>query len=413
MSERWCLAVVLAVVALVGYFPSRTIQAAVNGAQQERCITSSNKTGYCMPESSCQDEALVDLRINTAEACATNTPTYEETVPTEINGYENSDNMLENAEDSTSSAVLSPTPATDTSDILPDLMPEFTPENFTYQECGQRNRNGVAKNTINQEFFAEYGELPWMVALLKQSEKVYCCNGALISSNAILTTAHCVLNCGHPNTKILVRVGVWNMSSTADTTESRKEFLIKNVHKYPDYYPTSPGNNIAVLQLNESVQYQATVQPVCLPPPKIELTSRENMIASGWGKMRNQNTAYNNILKRLDLQREETELCKANVKLAQKNNNLHESFVCATTNHGDREKPCGGDAGSPVVVELPGSTERYYLHGLVSWGYSCNQTSNSRTVLTHVAHFRQWIDETLEALKKGNKKSKKKAERHA
>uniref|UniRef100_A0A182W1T3 Peptidase S1 domain-containing protein n=1 Tax=Anopheles minimus TaxID=112268 RepID=A0A182W1T3_9DIPT len=566
MGARWCFVVnrVVVVLLVVGYFPTGTIQAAVNGGRQEQCITSSNKAGYCMSAKSCNSSTFVDLRSGDDKSCSdaslhccpiaeaetpsgkSRSPLYTQcdsnrgycvlsemcsvrtfrlrsnrcpsfaevccpktavvddflepveavvttTAPstttsstassgtaasstTESYGSDSiasstaesygSDTIANSTTESsgatsTASGIITSTipaldlppptttsttttstyeekgtsetddlgslesfigsegtssiasPATETLDFIHKLMPEFTPENFTYHDCGQRNRNGVAKNTISQEFLAEYGELPWMVALLQLPEKRYCCNGALIESNAVLTTVHCVSKCGDSAAHLLVRVGEWDMSSADEMMLPRKDIGVKNVHKHPDYQASSLINNIAVLQLNVPLEYQATVQPVCLPSAEYSLMNHETMIATGWGAFVKGNTesAGSKILKRLDLQRVESSICKEKLKAEQKpfEFNMDQSFVCANTNHGDRERPCGGDAGSPVVVEIPGTVDRYYLHGLVSWGYSCSQRRNTYTVLTQVVHFRKWIDETLNKLKKKNKKSKNKS----
>lgn len=281
-----------------------------------------------------------------------------------------------------------------TTHIVSALLQEFTPDNFSYRACGQRNPSGVVEHTVNEDFRAEYGEFPWMVALLELPEKRYCCNGALIDSNAILTTAHCVTRCGGKMAQIVARVGEWNMSSTDEMVIPREEIGVRSVHIHPAYFPSSLINNIAVLELKESVHYQPTVQPVCLPSTEQQLRSSENMIATGWGAMVGQDATVNQILKRLDLQRVEKSICQKELKTVQSpyRFELHQSFVCVGANHPEQERPCDGDAGSPVVVEIPSMVDRYYLHGLVSWGYGCNQKRNKHTVLTHVAYFRNWID---------------------
>uniref|UniRef100_A0A182K7B6 Peptidase S1 domain-containing protein n=1 Tax=Anopheles christyi TaxID=43041 RepID=A0A182K7B6_9DIPT len=288
------------------------------------------------------------------------------------------------------------------------LMPQFSPQNFSNKECGQLNLNGVVERTINQAFRAEYGEFPWMVALFQLPERRYCCNGALIDAKAILTTAHCVTRCGRQAAEIVARFGDWNMSSTVEMPIPWEEVGVRSVHQHPSFFPSSLINNIAVLELNHAVQYSATVQPVCLPTSEPSLRSRENMIATGWGALLEQNVPPTQILKRLDLQHVELGICRDELKRVQQpyGFTLHSSFVCATTNHADQERPCDGDAGGPVVVELPNTDNRYYLHGLVSWGYGCNQKRIPYTVLTKVVHFREWIDEIVQSIRKV-KKSKK------
>lgn len=73
------------------------------------------------------------------------------------------------------------------------------PEPTTPSYCGIRNNNGVDfKITGNKDNEAEYGEFPWMVAILNKSynpdgnENLAVCGGSLISPSVVLTGAHCV-----------------------------------------------------------------------------------------------------------------------------------------------------------------------------------------------------------------------------
>ncbi|XP_052890973.1 transmembrane protease serine 9-like [Anopheles moucheti] len=337
---------------------------------------------------------------------STNTPTAEaneEANTADPTSYD--ENQFPENSTEWHSSVTAPT--TDKPDPISNLLEKFSRDNFIYQECGQRNPNGVVEHTINQDVRAEYGEIPWMVALLELPDYRYCCNGALINKTAILTTAHCITICGGNVSQIVVRVGEWDMSSTVELILPRQDIGVKKIYVHDDYKKSSLINNIALLVLNASVEYQATVQPVCLPEAQYELKSHENMIATGWGAMVEANATSKQILKVLHLNRVEMSICKRELKTeVNRDFELHESFVCANINHKDKERPCKGDAGAPVVVEIPRMVNRYYLHGLVSWGYGCNQNRTTYTVLTHVGHFRNWIDGILQPkAKKNSKKS--------
>lgn len=82
----------------------------------------------------------------------------------------------------------------------PDRTNEIiTPPPIERKGCGQRHPNGVGfriTGAVDNE--AQFGEFPWMVAILKEemigNEKVnlYQCGGSLIHKLAVLTAAHCV-----------------------------------------------------------------------------------------------------------------------------------------------------------------------------------------------------------------------------
>ena len=54
---------------------------------------------------------------------------------------------------------------------------------------------------------------------------------------------------------------------------------------------------------------------------------------------------------------------------------------------------CHGDSGGPYVCG--DSTNRFVLHGAVSWGSPRCAASERYTVFARVAKFRQWIDNEM------------------
>lgn len=83
----------------------------------------------------------------------------------------------------------------------PDRQQTIAPTPTSSVGCGQRHPDGVGfRITGETDNEAQFGEFPWMVAILKeeaigpdgQKLNVHQCEGALIHIRAVLTAAHCV-----------------------------------------------------------------------------------------------------------------------------------------------------------------------------------------------------------------------------
>jgi secreted trypsin-like serine protease len=153
-------------------------------------------------------------------------------------------------------------------------------EEFRQVECGEFNHvydeTSVAKN-----------RWPFVAALLLRDEKRFFCGGSLISTNHILTAAHCL----HPKlstepidaANVLVYLGKHNLSDENEPGAVAVNAFKFHIHS--DWNPEDKVNydaDIAVIQLERIVERQQHIYPVCLWISYHNLFETDDGIVAGW-----------------------------------------------------------------------------------------------------------------------------------
>jgi len=274
----------------------------------------------------------------------------------------------------------------------------ITPPPKTQTGCGYRNANGVGfKITGATDHEAEYGEFPWMVAVLREEEiggqllNVYQCGGALITPTVVLTAAHCVQTFkSDPNT-LKIRAGEWDTQTKNELFEHQDRNVYEiAVHEH--YYKGGLYNDVALLFLSQPIDMSNDhIGTVCLPPKDTNFDYKR-CFASGWGKdVFGQEGKYQVILKKVELPIVPYKQCQDALRTTRLSSHfvLHASFICAGGEPG--KDTCKGDGGSPLVCPIPGTSDRFYQAGIVAWGIGCGE-NHIPGVYVNVAGFRDWID---------------------
>lgn len=121
-------------------------------------------------------------------------------------------------------------------------------------------------------------QYPWMTEV--QLAGRYYCGGSLINDLYVLTAAHCVE--GMPPELITLRFLEHNRSDSDATVLQRGALRVK-AHEL--YNPRSFDNDIALIQLDRPLSFEAHMRPVCLPVPSASFDG-EVAIVTGWGALR-------------------------------------------------------------------------------------------------------------------------------
>lgn len=95
------------------------------------------------------------------------------------------------------------------------------------------------------------------------------CGGALINSNHVLTAAHCLKD--FSSNSISITLLAHKLDGSTPGTFSRK--VLKSVI-HPLYNPSTFDNDIGVLKMEGSLEFQKMLRPVCLPNSGVDYSGR-------------------------------------------------------------------------------------------------------------------------------------------
>ena len=112
----------------------------------------------------------------------------------------------------------------------------------------------------------------------------------------------------------------------------------------------------------------------------------------GWGKIKHPGDAYR-YLQQAMLPIVDSAVCQAKVTKNIGSMTITNQMVCAGTD-GSKASGCHGDSGGPLVC-LDSTSNKYVLHGDVSWGSGNCDTAVTHSVFGRVSEFRSWIDAKL------------------
>ena len=232
---------------------------------------------------------------------------------------------------------------------------------------------------------ASMSEYPYQVLVYFDG---YMCGGSLISTQYVLTAAHCTVNDAgetYAPSAFQVYAGLQNRGSLARNSFNPyfQYRTVSVVLTNPNYDPYTMDFDVALLRLSTPVTLSPGVKTVKLavsPRNDTLYKVKTNATVTGWGT-----TSYggstSNKLREVTVPIVSPSSCKLSYP-----GEITNRMLCAGLPEGGKDS-CQGDSGGPLVVKAGGIA---YQVGVVSWGNGCADP-NMPGIYTSVKIVFNWI----------------------
>ncbi|XP_058447265.1 putative serine protease 29 [Malaya genurostris] len=244
--------------------------------------------------------------------------------------------------------------------------------------CGMKNGNPDTERIVGGHN-ADPNEWPWIAALFNNGRQF--CGGSLIDNIHILTAAHCVAHMSSWDVaRLSVKLGDHNIRSNTEVTHIERR--VKRLVRHRGFDSRTLYNDVAVLTMDQPVQYTKSVRPICLPGGGSS-RAYNGLTATviGWGSLR-ENGPQPAVLQEVNLPIWTNGECSRKYGAAAPGG-IIESMLCAGQAAKDS---CSGDSGGPLMI----NDGRWTQVGVVSWGIGCGK-GQYPGVYTRVTSFMPWI----------------------
>ncbi|XP_061496242.1 acrosin-like [Rhineura floridana] len=247
------------------------------------------------------------------------------------------------------------------------------------------------------------GAWPWMVSfqLSTRTGTINTCDGSLISSRWVLSSAHCFEKKKYiPWYRVVI--GATRISDPGPDAQRRSIKRVVEHELYKNELLSLNGgvhNDISLVELDRPVNCSDYIQPACLPDKSVTVSLLTHCYVSGFGSMEVKTGKRPEILQEGSVNLIPKETCS---RMEWWYRRILDENLCAGHEDGGAAT-CRRDSGGPLMCREKMS-ERYWVVGVASWGAPDCGAPQQPSVFISTQSYLDWIKQmTMEDLSTPNR----------